>query len=134
MKGIIVFLNEIWRKRNLSAHGGRNPNPQDIIRYCNSTLSFSLLALQTKEVSSSSLLLFNQLDINISSQRHVLVKKWKLHHQSYCRIMICLIGSLTQVFTWQHSLISGYLFALGCFHLALKWIHHSDYSKQSLTI
>ena len=50
LKGIIVFLNEIWRKRNLSAHGGRIPNPQDIIRDCNFTLSFSLLVLRTKEV------------------------------------------------------------------------------------
>ena len=48
--------------------------------------------------------------------------------------MICLDGALAQVFTWQRSFIPGHLFALGCFRLALNWIHHSDYPKQSLTI
>ena len=45
LKDIIVLLNEMWRKRNLSAHGRRIPSPQDIIGDCNSTISFSLLAL-----------------------------------------------------------------------------------------
>ena len=120
LKGIIIFLNEIWRKRNFSAHGGRIPSPQDIIRDCNSTLSFSLLALRTKEISSSTLPPPSRLEVNISSQWHVLVKRWILHRQFYCRILICLNGSLAQVFTWQRTFTPGHLFALGCFRLALN--------------
>ena len=97
-KGIITLLNVIWRRRNLSAHGGRFPIPQDIIRDCTSTLSFSLLAMRPPDSPSPSLTP-SQQDIDISSQWHVLVKKWKLHRQFYCRIMICLNGSLSQVFT-----------------------------------
>ena len=111
----------------------RAPNPQDIIIDCNSTLSFSHLALTTKETSSSTPPSISRLDVNISFQWHVMVKRWKLHSHSYCRILICLNGSLVQVFTWQHTFIPGHLFALGCFCLALNWIHHSDFPKQSLS-
>ena len=69
LKGVVIFVNEIWRKRNHSAHGGRVPSPQDIIRDCISTLSFSLLALRTKEISSSSTLPPpSHLEVNIFSQ------------------------------------------------------------------
>ena len=29
LKGVIIFLNEIWRKRNMSAHGGKISNPHE---------------------------------------------------------------------------------------------------------
>ena len=73
-------------------------------------------------------------DFNISSQWHILIKKWKLHRCSYCRILICLDGSLARVFTWQCSFIPEHLFALGFFHLTLNWIQLSDLTKESLTI
>ena len=74
LKRVITFLNVIWRRRNLSAHGGRLPTPHDIIRDCISTLSFSLLAMRPQDSPSSLLPPLIQQDIDISSQWHVLVK------------------------------------------------------------
>ena len=54
--------------------------------------------------------------------------------ESLPNIFICLNGSLAQAFTWQRTFTPGHLFALGCFRLALNWIHHSNFPKQSLSI
>ena len=53
LKNIISFLNDIWRKCNQTAHGGRIPHPQEIIRDSQSIVVFSALAFLEKVNASA---------------------------------------------------------------------------------
>ena len=68
------------------------------------------------------------------NQWNILVKKWKLQQSSYCHILVCFEGSHLQTYTWKRTTIPGNLFAMGCFHSALNWIHQSGLSKEWLTV
>ena len=61
------FSEHIWRRGNLSSHGGRFSNPHDISRDCISTLSFSLLAIRPQDSPSSLLAPLSQQDIYLLS-------------------------------------------------------------------
>ena len=134
LKSIISFLNDIWRKRNQAAHGGHIPHPHDIVRDSQSIVAFSAIAFLEKNNTSVSQQASINPNFSQANQWNVLVKRWKLHRSSYCRILVCFEGSLLQTFTWKRSSIPGNIFALGCFRMTLNWIHHSGLPKERLSI
>ena len=110
------------------------PHPHDIVRDSQSIVAFSAIAFLEKNNTSVSQQALINPNFSRANQWNVLVKRWKLHRSSYCRILVCFEGSLLQTFTWKRSSIPGNIFALGCFRMTLNWIHHSGLPKERLGI
>ena len=134
LKSIISFLNDIWRKRNQAAHGGRIPHPHDILRDSQSIVVLSELAFLEQVNAPVGVQASVTRNFSQTHEWNVLVKRWKLQRSSFCRILVCFEGSLLQTFMWKRSTISGNLFAMSCFRFALNQIHQFDLPKERLTI
>ena len=133
VKGIIALVNDIWMKRNQVVHGGKVPQPHDIIRDSQVTLSFSTLAFSTKlkpQFPDNKQLSFS---LNLSPW-NLCKRKWKLNRSSFCRILICYHMHPLQSFTWKRHHMSGVIFSLACFRMTLKWIHCSNLPLDKITI
>ena len=134
VKGIIALINDIWFKRNNVVHGEKVPQPdQDLISDSQAIVSFSSLPFSSSlkpQLSSSNLLSFS---MNLASW-NLFIRKWKFNCPSFCCISIRNHKRPLQSFTWKRHHVSGDIFSLACFRLALKWIHCSNLPLDDITI